>query len=185
MALPKFTVPSMTPREAQPVIKVLEERLVALVDTTLTIKHIHWNVVGPHFIAAHEMLDDHFDRVSAMVDQTAERIATMGGTPIGTPGHLVAARTWDDYSLGKASVPEHMAALDVVYTGLIEDHRAAETKIGDKDRVTQDMLLDHLGKLELLQWFVRAHVESSGGELVALAGTEQAAARKARAKFAK
>ena len=64
MALPKFTVPSMTPREAQPVIKVLEERLVALVDTALTIKHVHWNVVGPHFIAAHEMLDDHLERVS-------------------------------------------------------------------------------------------------------------------------
>lgn len=185
MALPKFTVPSMTPREAQSVIRLLEERLVALMDTALTIKHIHWNVVGPHFIAAHEMLDDHLKRVSAMVDQTAERIATMGGTPVGTPGHLVAARKWDDYSIGKATVPEHMAALDVVYTGLIEDHRAAEAKAGDKDRVTQDMLLEHLGQLELLQWFVRAHVESSGGELVAAAGTERAAARRARAKFEK
>lgn len=154
-------------------------------DTALTIKHIHWNVVGPHFIAVHEMLDDHLERVSAMVDQTAERITTMGGTPVGTPGHLVATRTWDDYSIGKATVPEHMAALDVVYTGLIEDHRAAEAKVGDKDRVTQDMLLEHLGQLELLQWFGRAHVESSGGEVVAVAGTERAAARRSRAKFDK
>ena len=156
---------------------------MALADTASTLKHIHWNVVGPHFIAAHEMLDDHFESVTVMVDQIAERIATMGGTPIGTPGHIVKVRTWDDYSIGKASVPEHMAALDVVYTGVIEDHRAAEDKIGDNDRVTQDLLLEQLGKLELLQWFIRAHVESSGGELEAAAKSETEAARKARSKF--
>ena len=66
-----------------------------------------------------------------MVDETAERIATLSGYPDGNPGHLVEVRTWSDNGLGKATVPEHMAALNVVYTGIIEDHRKLAEKLDD------------------------------------------------------
>lgn len=183
MAVPKFTVPLLKPRDAQTIIKELDLRLVSLVDTALTLKHIHWNVVGPYFIAAHQMLDHHVEEVSQMVDAMAERIATLGGTPVGTPAHLVALRTWDDYDIGKATVPEHMAALDVVYSGLIEGHRKTEEKVGEMDPVTQDLLITQLGRLELLQWFVRAHVESGEGEILTSSDSEQGAAKKARERF--
>jgi len=71
------------------------------------------------------MLDPQVDAVRAMTDATAERIATLGVSPVGTPGALVAARTWDDYDLGRATAIEHLGALDVVYTGVIEGHRKA------------------------------------------------------------
>lgn len=183
MSAPKFSVPTIAPRDAKPIIDELEPRLVSLIDLMLTIKHVHWNVVGPHFIAAHTMLDRHLETVALLVDSLAERIATMGGTPIGTPGHVVDVRTEQDYELGKATVPEHMAALDVVYSDIIEQHRAAAENIGEKDPVTENLLIDQLGELELLQWLVRAHIESSSGEILTSAPTPKTAARKAREKF--
>lgn len=57
----------------------------ALNDLALTLKHIHWNVVGPHFIAVHTMLDPQVVAVREMADETAERIATLGVAPLGTP----------------------------------------------------------------------------------------------------
>ena len=137
---------------------------------------------GPHFIAAHEMLDAHLEKISPMIDETAERIATLGGHPNGTPGHLIEVRTWDDYDLGKATVPEHMAALDVVYTGVIEDHRKLAESLSETDLVTQDMVVSHLRDLELLQWLVRAHVESSAGEILTTSDSEKGAASLARRK---
>lgn len=181
---PKFTVPGLKIADAKTIADDLEIRLAALFDLAMTLKHIHWNVVGPLFIAAHEMLDDHLAKVLPMVDETAERIATLGGHPNGTPGHLVRVRNWNDYDLGKATVPEHMAALDVVYTGIIEDHRKLAEQLGETDLVTQDMLVGQLGTLELLQWFVRAHVESSEGEILTTSSSERGAARKARARIA-
>ena len=128
------------------------------------------------------MLDPQVDAVRAMADAVAERIATLGSSPIGTPGVLVKQRTWQDYSIGRATTPEHLGALDVVYQGIVSDHRQAIEQVGDADPVTEDLLVSQSAELELFHWFVRAHLEGSSGQL-STAGetTERGAADKAAA----
>lgn len=160
-----YTVPGMSRQDSSRIVELLQTRLHALNDLHLTLKHIHWNVIGPHFIAVHEMLDPQVEQVRSMTDDLAERISTLGGEPKGTPGALVAERSWDDYSIGLAEAIEHLGALDLVYTGVIKDHREAMQATEASDPVTQDMLIEQLRGLELFQWFVRAHLESTGGKL--------------------
>ena len=180
MTTPKYTVPGMKPDAASEVIELLQNRLNALNDLALTLKHVHWNVVGPHFIAVHTMLDPQVDGVRAMVDDVAERIATLGGSPSGTPGALVAARSWDDYSIGRDDAIAHLGALDLVYTGVIGDHRSAFDATEELDPVTQDLLISQAGELEQYHWFVRAHLENADGTLRSSdASTEEEAARAA------
>src|SRR5690242_16858216 len=161
-----YTVPGMKTDQAGEVVTLLQERLNALNDLALTLKHVHWNVVGPNFIAVHTMLDPQVDGVREMVDETAERIATLGASPIGTPGALVAQRSWEDYELGRADAIEHMAALDATYTHVIASHRQAIEHTEEADPVTQDMLITQTRQLELFHWFVRAHLENAHGQLV-------------------
>ncbi len=163
--LPKYTVPSLSPEDGANVAAILQHRLHALNDLALTLKHVHWNVVGPNFIAVHEMLDPQVDAVRLMVDAIAERIATLGVPPTGTPGALVADRTWEDYALGRASVNEHLTALDHVYVGVISDHRKAADATEGVDNVSNDLLMGHLHELELFHWFIRAHLETRDGSL--------------------
>lgn len=180
---PRYTVPGLSTKEGKQVISLLSMRLHALNDLALTLKHIHWNVVGPHFIAVHQMLDPQTVAVREMADDTAERISALGGEPHGTPGALVAERTWNDYSLGRADALAHLGALDLVYTGIITEHRSAASKAADVDPVTEDLLIEHLRSLEQFQWFVRAHLEGAGGSLsTAGAKTEQQAATAAARK---
>ena len=159
-----FSVPGLEDDQAEKIRTRLQERLNALIDLGLTLKHIHWNVVGPSFIGVHEMLDPQYEAVQAMVDEVAERIATLGGSPVGTPGNIVAERSWDDYSVGRAMTQEHLSALDLVYTGVNEDHRTAIQEFEDEP-ISQDMLVAQAGQLEQFQWFVRAHLETVGGDL--------------------
>jgi starvation-inducible DNA-binding protein len=179
-SLPGYTVPSMSVEEGKEVAGILQERLNSLNELALTLKHVHWNVVGPHFIAVHQMLDPQVDAVRLMVDAIAERIATLGVSPVGTPGALVKARTWDDYSIGRDGAIAHLGALDVVYVGVITAHRKAAADTEDLDPVTNDLLIGHLHELEQFQWFIRAHLESAAGELSTLtAHTERSAAQRA------
>jgi len=185
MVTKRFTVPGLDQKKADQVAKRLQQRLVALIDLQLTLKHIHWNVVGPSFIGVHEMLDPQVDGVRLMVDTTAERIATLGFEPNGLPGFVVANRDWDDYKLGRATVPEHLGALDVVYSGVIEEHREAIDEFDELDPVSQDMLIAQATDLEQYHWFVRAHLETAEGRLSTDGAqhTEEAAAKaKAAAK---
>ena len=181
-----YTVPGMKSDSAERVIKLLQDRLNSLSDLALTLKHVHWNVTGPNFIAVHTMLDPQVDAVRVMADETAERIATLGGSPCGTPGALVAQRDWDDYSLGRAGTLEHLGALDVVYAGIIEAHGRAIDATEELDQVTQDMLIGQSGQLEQFHWFVRAHLEAPDGSLATgNASTEKSAAQRARTPRAK
>ncbi|MEJ2481554.1 MAG: DNA starvation/stationary phase protection protein [Gemmatimonadota bacterium] len=174
-----YTVPGLDPEDAKKAIEILDERLVALIDLGLTLKHIHWNVVGPLFIGVHEMLDPQYEAISEMADKTAERIALLGGVPVGTPGAVVDRRGWNDYELGRDSVEAHLGALEVVYSGVIPDHRQARTRLSELDPVSEDLMIEQLRELEMFQWFVRAHLESASGELSVTAETEREAAAQA------
>ena len=160
-----YTTPGLDEAAARELIDILQLRLHTLNDLHLTLKHVHWNVVGPHFIAVHEMIDPQVEQVRAMVDATAERIATLGGAPVGTPGALVEARSWDDYAVGRAGTQQHLAALDSVYEGVVSSHREAIASTEELDPVTQDMIISQTDQLELFHWFVRAHLEDQGGNL--------------------
>ncbi len=151
---------------SEKLVGILQARLVSLLDLGLTLKHIHWNVVGPHFIGVHTMLDPQAAAVNEMIDQVAERITTLGGSPDGRPGSIVKQREWDDYSLGRDLVAAHLGALDQVYIGVITSHRDAIGETEALDPVTQDILIEQTESLEQFHWFVRAHLEDAGGHLV-------------------
>lgn len=161
----QFTVPGVPVKDGHKVGVLLQERLHALNDLQLTLKHAHWNVVGRDFIGVHEMLDPQIELVRTMIDETAERMATLGVAPNGLPGALIQARSWDDYPVGRADTADHLSALDTVYDGLISSHRDAIAVAGELDPITEDMLIGHSAKLELFQWFMRAHLENNAGVL--------------------
>ena len=181
-----FTVPTLSIEDGATVANTLQDRLVSLLDLGLTLKHIHWNVVGPNFIGVHQMLDPHHAGVQVMIDDLAERIATLGGVPSGLPGRIVGERTWTDYELDRADAIAHLGALDLVYQGVITDHRAAVDSVEELDPISQDLLIGQTGVLERYHWMVRSHLADwAGGMANAGATTDLGAARAVAMKSVK
>ena len=125
--MPEFTIPGLSEKDGNEVADLLQKQLSTYNDLHLTLKHVHWNVVGPNFIGVHEMIDPQVELVRGYADEVAERIAALGKSPKGTPGAIIKDRTWDDYSVDRDTVQAHLAALDLVYTGVIEDTARAST----------------------------------------------------------
>lgn len=173
-----FTVPTIAVDVGAQVAERLQQRLVGLLDLSLTLKHIHWNVVGPNFIGVHEMLDPQHAGVQAMIDDLAERVATLGAVPSGLPGRIVDQRTWTDYALDRADSIAHLGALDLVYQGVISDHRREIDELDELDPVSQDLLIGQSAVLEKYHWMVHSHLaDSAGGMSNAGADTEMGAAK--------
>jgi starvation-inducible DNA-binding protein len=174
-----FTVPTLSLKDGEAVAATLQRRLLSLVDLSLTVKHIHWNVVGPNFIGVHEMLDPHYAGVLTMIDDLAERISTLGGVPSGLPGRLVQDRSWNDYDLDRADAIAHLGALDLVYQGVIADHRSAIDNVAKLDNISEDLLIGQTGVLERYHWFVRSHLEDFAGGMANAGATSEADAARA------
>ncbi|ALG85221.1 Dps family protein [Gordonia phthalatica] len=176
-----FSVPGLSASDTETVVAILQKRLSAYNDLHLTLKHIHWNVVGRSFIAVHEMIDPQVELVRGYADEIAERIAAMGASPRGRVGDVVADRDWDDYALLRDTTNAHLAALNKVYDGVIASNRGAIAALGEIDPVSEDLLIGETGELEKFQWFVRAHLEDEDGSIAGQReSTEKAAAAQAR-----
>jgi starvation-inducible DNA-binding protein len=152
--------------EAEKIAAILQERLASLIDLSLTLKHVHWNVIGSGFIAVHEMMDTQTDTVRDMIDEVAERISTLGGVAGGLATQVVEMRSADDeYALGRAPVMAHLGALDKVYERIGSGHREAIEQVSSLDPVSEDILISQTAQLEMNHWFVRAHLSDTDGRL--------------------
>ncbi|MDR1767455.1 MAG: DNA starvation/stationary phase protection protein [Propionibacteriaceae bacterium] len=150
-----FTVPGLSAEQGAKAAEILQGRLAAYNDLHLTLKHVHWNVIGPNFISVHEMIDPQVELVRGFADEVAERIAALGGSPKGTVKSITDPI---DYPLGIGGALDHLKALDKVYTTVVEGNRRAIADL-EFDLPSQDIFIGATAELEKFQWFIRAHLE--------------------------
>ena len=145
-----FVVPGLDEAASEKIIAILSNRLAQEQEAALVLKHAHWNVTGPNFIAVHEMIDPEVDAVLAQADETAERISTLGGSPDGRPDAIVRQRTWKG---------DYLKALIDYYDVFIADDRKAIAELDELDVISSNIIQDHVQELEKFQWFMRSHLE--------------------------
>lgn len=160
-----YTVPGINENDAKQLIDGLQERLTDYNDLHLILKHVHWNVTGPNFIAVHEMLDPQVDLVRGYADEVAERISTLGGAPVGTPEGHVADRTPLQYERNAGNAQAHLTDLNRVYTQVLTGVRESMASAGSVDPVTEDIYISQAAELEKFQWFIRAHIVDEDGNI--------------------
>lgn len=154
-----FVVPGLDEAASEKIIAILAGRLAQEQEAALVLKHAHWNVTGPNFIAVHEMLDPQVEVVLGQADDTAERIATLGGSPDGRPDAIVRQRTWKGIDLtGRHSTGEYLKALIDYYDAFITDDRRAVKELDELDVISSNIVQDHVQDLEKFQWFMRSHL---------------------------
>lgn len=69
-----FVVPGLDEAASEKAIAILQNRLSQEQEAALVLKHAHWNVTGPNFIAVHEMLDPAGRGRAGQADGDRERL---------------------------------------------------------------------------------------------------------------
>lgn len=120
--------------------------------------HYHWFVKGPMFFGLHEKFEDLYDEAKAVVDEAAERLLAVGGTPISTLKDFLATATIEEVT-GEPNTVEMVTALvedyKVIKTSLLELADVAEKA---DDIVTADFAIDLVGKIDLHVWMFTAYL---------------------------
>ncbi len=120
------------------------------------LRHYHWNVTGPRFYQLHELFEGLYTAWADAIDEIAERIRQLGGTPVHTlAGMLDLASIAEDPEIPHADVmlDRTVADLEALHASLKAAGDAAESA---GDRVTTG-LVDGLGaSVEKTLWMLHA-----------------------------
>ncbi len=120
------------------------------------LRGIHWNIKGKRFFDLHVKFEELYTDANMKVDEIAERILTLGETPL---------HTFEDYSakaevqVGK-NVSEDDKAVRLIVeslTQLLKIERAILEKAGDaNDEGTNSMMSDFITEQEKTVWMMKA-----------------------------
>jgi starvation-inducible DNA-binding protein len=120
------------------------------------LRGIHWNIKGRDFFNLHVKFEELYDDANMKVDEIAERILTLGATPL---------HTFEDY-VSNAKVPvgknisEDEKAVRLIVdslTELLKIERSILDKAGDaNDGGTNSMMSDFITEQEKTVWMMKA-----------------------------
>jgi starvation-inducible DNA-binding protein len=149
---------SLAPDVRATVVALLNAQLAVLIDLQSQCHQAHWNVRGRAFRPLHKLFDDLADLVGGHVDETAERITTLGGDARGTVRMAGAASPLPEYPDRLENDIEHVAALVERFAEAAALVRqAVDRAAGLGDPGSADLLTGLSRDLDKGLWFLEAH----------------------------
>ncbi|WP_051141271.1 Dps family protein [Salisaeta longa] len=125
-------------------------------------KRYHWMVTGPHFLPLHELFDQHMETLEQEIDGLAERIRTLGGTPVWNPSEFSKQ---DILPAPDESLADDLAIAGEAFKMEVAYSRALRSFAEDvEDIATEDLLIEYLRVHEQQAWFLREFIQKVGIE---------------------
>jgi starvation-inducible DNA-binding protein len=143
------------------IVKLLNERLADAIDLGTQVKHAHWNVKGPNFIALHELFDQIAENVEEHIDTLAERATALGGIAHGTLAAVARATSLKPYPQNINEGVAHVKALAAVLGTFGARVRAAiDDSTALKDADSADLFTGISREVDKDLWFLEAHLHA-------------------------
>ncbi len=122
-------------------------------------RNFHWNVVGPHFQEYHKFLEEVYTEIETFIDDTAERVRTLGLRPLGSMKEFLENTELTE-NTSALTATEMLKELAQDYQTMIESIRRGIEKADSLDDVgTEDYLTGLLQDFEKKLWMITSMIE--------------------------
>lgn len=142
--------------EVTPVIKALNNLLSSYHVFYINVRGYHWNVKGEHFFTLHPKFEELYTELQLQIDEIAERILTLSGTPLHAYSDFTKAsiiKEDKDVFDGRECVTGVVKGLQA----LIEEQRnVAELAEEASDQGSVDLVTGYVQEQEKLVWMYNA-----------------------------
>ena len=158
--MPRLNI-GLSEEQLHNVIELLNRDLADLYLLLIKTKKFHWDVIGPQFRTLHELWEEHYEKLTINIDETAERIRSLGGYPLGTAAGFVEYSTLSEHPDDLPSANEMVARLVQDHEQVIRNLREDIDKCGEKyhDEGTADFLTRLMEQHEEMAWMLRSFLE--------------------------
>lgn len=115
--------------------------------------HYHWFVKGVQFFTLHEKFQADYEEITELVDELAERLIQIGGTPVSSLKEYLGVTSLTENQKETSDARSMVASLLKDYKQLVEEYKGAIEVADDADdNVTEDLLIGILASLEKKVW---------------------------------
>ena len=127
----------------------------------IKLRKFHWNLSGDNFMELHLLFEDQYTAVAEAADEVAERIATLGGTAIGTTTEFAKESQLKE-------TPGKLTDTQGMLKELVADHESIVKSLRDnldkveedyKDAGTSDFLNGLMQEHEKMAWKLRKYLK--------------------------
>lgn len=136
----------------------LNELLSAYQVFYMNVRGFHWNITGEKFFELHVKFEEIYDNILLKIDEIAERILTLGGTPIhGFSDYLrhSAIAEITNCSKGKEAVQHVLEGFGVL---IRQQRQLLELAADASDEATNALMSDYIREQEKLVWMFSAYL---------------------------
>ena len=122
------------------------------------LRGFHWNIKGKEFFELHLKFEELYNDAVIKVDEIAERILTLDGTPL---------HTFSDY-LGKSNIEaakglfDGKSSVDIIlsnFSTLLQKERNILNIAGDaNDEGTVSLMSDYISQTEKTMWMLKSYL---------------------------
>ncbi|MGO1356821.1 Dps family protein [Alkalibacterium gilvum] len=143
--------------------EVLNQLTADLSQASAAIHQIHWYLRGDDFKRYHELMDDFREDVEEQLDEVAERLIIIDGSPVSTLEEFAEKSTIDSIP-GEWGKPnsEHIERLVSIFRVLVSDYsKGIEVASKEGDDVSEDIFINAKGDLELHIWMMQAELNKA------------------------
>jgi starvation-inducible DNA-binding protein len=122
------------------------------------LRGFHWNINGPGFFELHRHFEELYTVALVTIDEVAERILTLGGSPLHTMSDYVKhseIKEQNDTHTAEATVKATLEALKVLLT---QERKLVEIAAEAADEGTVDLLTPLIAAQEKEAWMLRAYL---------------------------
>lgn len=147
----------LSEKEFQTVAETLQRNLATSISLYLKFKKYHWDIRGRFFRDLHLAYDDFIDMIFPSIDEQAERLVALGGSPLAAPADI------DRYSVVKvpretvrdarAQVADLVADLTRVGKGYRDDSKTVDDA---NDPATADLYNGYAHTVDKIRWMLQA-----------------------------
>ena len=122
------------------------------------VRGFHWNIRGAEFFELHAKFEELYTDLQLKIDEVAERILTLGGTPLHAMQDYVAGATIPavkDVIDGVEAVRHCAAAFGVL---LVRERGILALSDKANDEGTNALMSDYIREQEKTSWMLRAYL---------------------------
>lgn len=144
-------------KEFQTVAETLQRNLATTISLYLKFKKYHWDIRGRFFRDLHLAYDEFIAEIFPSIDEQAERLVALGGSPLAAPADIARYSTvqvpQETVRDARTQVADLVQDLSRVGKGYRDDSQACDEA---NDPVTADMYNGYAATIDKIRWMLQA-----------------------------